>query len=99
MAIKNLVGEWILEENDIKEFIRSGFSGIYTTSHEAVSRDEPSFVQYQASLSDGERESINEEVTETEIKAALWALKPFKAPGPDGLLLPKILVGCGGLYD
>ena len=44
MAIKNLVGEWILEENYIKEFIRSGFSGIYTTSHEAVSRDEPSFV-------------------------------------------------------
>ena len=44
MAIKNLVGEWILEENDIKEFIRSGFNGIYATSHEAVSKDEPSFV-------------------------------------------------------
>ena len=89
MAIKNLVGEWILKENDIKEndikeFIRSGFSGIYTTSHEAVSRDETSFVQCQASLSDGERESINEEVIEIEIKAALWALKPFKAPSPDG---------------
>ena len=71
MAIKNLVGEWILEENDIKEFIRSGFNGIYATSHEAVSRDEPSFVQCQASLSDGERESIGGEVTKTKIKAAL----------------------------
>ena len=28
MAIKNSVGDWIYEESDIKEFIRSGFHGI-----------------------------------------------------------------------
>ena len=85
MAIKNSVGDWIHEENDIKEFIRSGFNGIYATSHETVSREEPSFFQCQVSLPDGDRESISGKVTETEIKAALWSLKPFKAPGPNGL--------------
>ena len=65
MAIKNSVGDWIHEESDIKEFIRSGFNGIYSTSHETVSREEPSFFQCQASLSDGDRESIGGEVTET----------------------------------
>ena len=65
MAIKNSMGDWIHEESDIKEFIRSGFNGIYSTSHETVSREEPSFFQCQASLSDGDRESIGGEVTET----------------------------------
>ena len=65
MAIKNSVGDWIHEESDIKEFIRSGFNGIYSTSHETVSREEPSFFQCQASLSDGDRGSIGGEVTET----------------------------------
>ena len=85
MAIKNAVGEWIHEESDIKEFIRSGFNGIYLTSHENASREEPIILQCQTRLSDGDKESIGGKVTEEEIKAALWSLKPFKAPGPDGL--------------
>ena len=32
-----------------------------------------------------ERESISGSASEEEIRAAVWALKPFKAPGPDGL--------------
>ena len=41
MAIKNAVGDWIYEEGDIKEFIRSGFNGIFSTSHVAVARANP----------------------------------------------------------
>ena len=32
MAIKDTCGEWIFEESTIKEYIRSGFAGIYLTS-------------------------------------------------------------------
>ena len=41
--------------------------------------------QGQAYLSEDEGESLSIEVTEEEIKAALWSMKPFKAPSPDGL--------------
>ena len=41
IAIKNAVGDWIYEEGDIKEFIRSGFNGISSTSHVAVARANP----------------------------------------------------------
>ncbi|XP_075640270.1 uncharacterized protein LOC142612022 [Castanea sativa] len=62
LAIKNAVGEWINEESDIKEFIRSGFNGIYLTSHEVVAREDPCISDWQARLSDGNRESINGEI-------------------------------------
>ena len=41
--------------------------------------------QWQLRLSELEKESISGEPSEEEVKAALWSLKPFKAPGPDGL--------------
>jgi len=41
IAIKNVVEEWIYEENDIKDFIRSEFDGIYSTSLFFASRSNP----------------------------------------------------------
>ena len=38
-----------------------------------------------AGISDEDRSSLSAMVTDVEIKDGLWALKPFKAPGPDGL--------------
>ena len=32
MAIKDTCGEWIFEESTVKEYIRSGFASIYSTS-------------------------------------------------------------------
>ena len=85
LAIKDNMGEWLHEEAEVKEFIREGFRKIYTTSLSNASRLAPSSLAWQAKLSDEERESISGEVTEEEIKAALWSLKAFKAPRPDGL--------------
>ena len=85
MAIKNAVGEWCYEENAIKGIIRSGFIGVYTSSLSSVSRSTPSFLPWQISLDEEESQSIGGAVSLEEIKAALWSLKAFKAPGPDGL--------------
>ncbi|KAK9994753.1 hypothetical protein SO802_024456 [Lithocarpus litseifolius] len=85
MAIKNVVGDWINEEGKIKEFIRSGFEQIFLSSHSCVSRLDPATSQWQLRLSELEKVNVSGGVSEEEIKAALWSLKPFKAPGPDGL--------------
>ena len=44
MAIKDAIGEWISEENAIKEFIRSGFNRVYTSSFSSVSQLAPSML-------------------------------------------------------
>ena len=46
LAIKNAMGDWIYKEDDIKNFIRSGFEGIYSTSLSWVSRAEPLISQW-----------------------------------------------------
>ncbi|XP_050264268.1 uncharacterized protein LOC126708522 [Quercus robur] len=52
---------------------------------------------WQAVLSENDKGSLNMPVSEVEIKKGLWALKPYKAPGPDGLhtmykIVTKIIV-------
>ena len=69
----------------VREFIRRGFEGVYTSSHLSSSQINPLASHWQAVLSEEEKMSISGAASEKEIKFALWLLKPFKAPGPDGL--------------
>ena len=85
LSIKDSMGEWIYQEEDVKDFVKNGYSDIYTTSFSSVPALPPRISPWQARLSEEEKDSINGEVLEEEIKAALWSLKAFKAPGPDGL--------------
>ena len=71
MAIKNTVGDWILEEGEIKDFIRSGYEHIFLSSHSSVPMMEPVVSQWQPRLSKLEKESVSGGPSEDEIKAAL----------------------------
>ena len=84
-AIKNDAGEWLSEEIEVANHIREEFINIYTTSQEAATYDFNYNLQWQTKLSSEEKNSISRLVTEEEIRAALWSLKAFKAPGLDGL--------------
>ena len=98
LAIKYLVGEWIYQEEDVKEFVKNGYSDIYTTSFSSVPALPPRISSWQARLSEEEKGSISGEGSEEEIKAALWSLKAFKALGPDRLhagVFSKVLAYCG----
>ena len=85
VAIKNAMGEWLSEEDEVKEFVKNGFNDVYTTSLLSASRAALERSQWQASLTEEEKTSISGAAIEDEVKAALWSLKAFKAPGPDGL--------------
>jgi len=85
LAIKDTMGEWIHEESAVKEIVRSGFNSIYTSSFVSGSRVAPDISQWQASLSDEEKESISGIASKKEIKSALWSLKAFQASSLDGL--------------
>ena len=85
LVIKNTMGEWLNVEEDIKNFIRSGFEEIYSTSLVYAPRDTPFISQWQLRLTEEEKEVISGGASDEEIRGALWTLKPFKAPGPDGM--------------
>ena len=85
LAIKDAMGEWLYEENAMKEFIRDGFNNVYTTSLLSASRSYLPISQWQARLSKEEMRSISGGVMEEEIKATLWLLKAYKALGLVGL--------------
>ena len=84
-CIKDAVGNWLTEENEVKEYIRSGFKNLYTTKLRWSTKFSDVSNFSWCYLTDEDRARINYDVTVEEIRASLWALKPFKAPGPDGL--------------
>ena len=62
LAIKNSVGDWINEENGIKEFIRARFMDTFTSSFTFVPGIAPMSSQWQAKLTDEEKISIGMEL-------------------------------------
>lgn len=70
-SIKNLVGEWIIEEDVVKNFIMSGYSEIFETSH-LYSTSDPEIENFSCYfLSNEDKELLNALVTKEEIKQGL----------------------------
>ena len=79
------MGEWITSEREVMEFFRRGFISLYSTSHVAASRAPLQPTQWYGRMSEEVKCSLSAMVTIEEIKSALWSMKPYKAPGPNGL--------------
>ncbi|KAL0006038.1 hypothetical protein SO802_013599 [Lithocarpus litseifolius] len=84
-SVKNSVGEWITDERDVMEHFRSGFISLYTTAQSKAVWCTNHTSTWQVQLSEEDNFKIAKGVSSAEIKEALWSMKAFKAPGPDGL--------------
>ena len=73
------------DESEVKEVIRNGFAKLYSTSLcSAPCHIQPNST-WHACIIDEDRDSLDADVIDEEIRAGLWSLKAFKAPRPDGL--------------
>ena len=72
-------------EEAVKKHILVGFEKLYSTEMCMSSRQSPISEFTCCFLTEEESDWIGRDVTEEEVKDGLWSLRPFKAPGPDGL--------------
>ena len=84
-CIKDVEGNWLTDEIEIKDYIRNGFKNLYMTELNMTSMTSDVSEFSCCFLEEEDRTRIDRDVSEKEIKAGLWALKPFKALGLDGL--------------
>ena len=84
-CIKDSIGNWILNDLEVKDHIKFGFQRLYSieSSFSPINLDVSKFACSFLSEEDSTR--IETKVTEEEIRASLWSFKAFKALGPDGL--------------
>ncbi|GKV05206.1 hypothetical protein SLEP1_g17240 [Rubroshorea leprosula] len=83
LGLKDSTGNWIFDPPALSTLIMNYFSGLFTTSHELSYSD--SFAGIDVSPQAIPLESFQGVLTKDEIWAALHSIKPFKAPGPDGV--------------
>ena len=84
-CLKDGIGEWIVEEEVVKEHILNGFRKLYSTKLE-MSYNFSLVSEFTGSfLSEEGRNWMGREAFDEDVRTGLWALKPFKALGPDGL--------------
>ena len=73
------------EEEEVKNVILMGYIDLFQTSFSSSNRLSDIENFSYCFLSEGNRVSLCAPMSDEEIKLGLWSLKPFKAPGADGL--------------
>ena len=72
-------------ESEFASFVRQGFLNLFSSSLISIPRSVWLPLSWPNRLPLKEVNLMDKEVSSEEIKEALWTLKPFKAPGLDGL--------------
>lgn len=85
MSLKDNMGNWITLESEVARLVRNGFLDLFSTNRISAHRSIWAINGWSACLSEEDREVLSLPISTLEIHEATWSLKPFKAPGPDGI--------------
>ena len=83
--IMNQSGEWAEDEDQVMDIILSGYKELYQTQHLTSISTVDFEIEWAIALSDEDSRKLSVMPSNTEILKALSSLKPYKAPGVDGL--------------
>ena len=84
-CLKDNKGNWLTEESDIANYIKTGFASLFMTSHSSLLLSLWDPPCWSSCLQDDKVAKLSTLISDEEISSALWSLKAFKAPGSNGL--------------
>ena len=79
------MGHWVHLAAEVASLVRNGFIDLFCTSFSSAPRSVWRVNNWTACISAEESLLLSSPISADEIKVALWSMKPFKAPSPDGL--------------
>lgn len=85
LGLKDHLGNWVHDESEVADLIRSGFINLFSTSAISALRNVWSLSTWPSFLDADDASILCANLTRQEVKEGLWSLKPLKALGPDGL--------------
>ena len=83
--VKNEVWDWLSGEREVMTHFKEGFIRSYSTTQVKADWRHNLRHGWQVSLTKEEKNNLDQPISNEEIASALWSLKAFKAPGPNGL--------------
>lgn len=81
----NEVGDWLSEEREVINHFREGFIRLFSTNQVKAGWSHNLWTGWQIRLTEDEKNRLDQPVSDEEIVTAVWSLKAFKSPEPDGL--------------
>ncbi len=85
LSLKDNMGNWVHLAAEVATLVRNGFIDLFCTSFSSAPRSVWWVNNWTACISAEESLLLSSPISVDEIKAALWSMKPFKAPGSYGL--------------
>ena len=85
LCLKDNLENWVQDESEVAELIRSRFIKLFSTSVTSVPRSVWSLSTWPSFLRAEDASTLCANLTRQEVKEGLWSLKPLKALGPDGI--------------
>jgi hypothetical protein len=82
LMLKNEQNDWVENEEDLKHMVNDYYKSLFTRPDQNIQWHQTKYSY--PSISDEEYASLKENINNIEIKNALFAMAPWKAPGPDG---------------
>lgn len=80
--LKDDDGSWVEDKEKLHDLVTNFYKHLFTLKYDW--KDKETFVISFSSLSESDIQKLVEPVKDVEIRKALFAMKPWKAPGPDG---------------
>jgi hypothetical protein len=82
MALQDAEDQWIYDEDDLKQHVLDFYHQLYSTSGQVY----PNFISITTfpNISDVDMTYLGSTVTSHEVRRALFSMKSYKSPGPDG---------------
>jgi ribonuclease HI len=84
LCLKDGSGYWCSQAHEVEDMVQLFFKSLFQTSHSSSLEAQDFLPTTIINISSADSDALSSPISDDEIKSALFSMKPFKAPGPDG---------------